>query len=68
MLIGDRIFITLVSFVFVFFLWIGLLEKYFPLWGCLIVGFIIGLVLIGGRLIQLKKAKLKKDDQLVAPR
>jgi predicted small integral membrane protein len=63
MTIGDRIFYSIVSFLFVFFLWVGVLEHYLPLWGCLIVGAIIFYVLIIRYLIRLRKAKLQKKQE-----
>lgn len=66
MLIGDRIFYSIVSFLFVFFLWVGLLEKYFPLWGCLIVGAIIFYLMIIRYVIRLKKTKPQRQEKLVS--
>ena len=66
MQIGDRIFYSIVSFLFVFFLWIGILEKYFPLWGCLVVGAIIFYVLIIRYIIRLRKEKLRKQRELLS--
>ncbi len=66
--IGDKIFLTAVSFIFVFLLWVGILQKYFPMWGCLIVGIIIAFVLIGGHIIKGRKEKLQKKMSFVEKR
>ena len=60
MLIGDRIFYAIVSFLFVFFLWVGILEHYLPLWGCLIVGAGIFYGLLIRYVIHLQREKRQK--------
>jgi hypothetical protein len=43
---GDRLFWGILLFIAVIFAWLGVFEKYFPLWLGAIVGFVGGFLFV----------------------
>ncbi|MDI3548799.1 MAG: hypothetical protein PWR10_2451 [Halanaerobiales bacterium] len=44
--IGDRIFVSVVSFIGIHLLWMRFVETLFPLWGATVISVILGFVII----------------------
>lgn len=44
--IGDRIFISAITFIGIHFLWMGAIEKHLPLWIATIIGTIASFVIL----------------------